>query len=185
MLINVQLLRFIAAMLVVIYHIAQRIPESSVISYQLFGLVESFGFAGVDIFFVISGFIMVYTTRGRAGPDQGQQFLRRRIARIYSGYWPFFFAAWLVFAFTRPEHLTESHLLKSFLLWPQSLDLVLLEITWTLSFEMYFYVMFALLVAFTPTAVRTRVLVSLASLLLAYNGYKHFMVSGFSPETHQ
>ncbi len=182
MFINIQMLRFIAAMLVVVYHTAVRIPEASVISYQLFAWVETLGFAGVDIFFVISGYIMVYTTRGRAGAEQGQQFMRRRVARIFSGYWPFFFAAWLVFALTRPGHLAEALLLKSFFLWPQSLNLVLLEITWTLSFEMYFYVMFALLVAFTPTRVRTRVLLLVTMVLLAYNGYKHFVVSGFSAE---
>jgi peptidoglycan/LPS O-acetylase OafA/YrhL len=182
MFINIQMLRFIAAMLVVVYHTAARIPEASAVSHQLFGWVETLGFAGVDIFFVISGYIMVYTTRGRAGPEQGQQFMRRRIARIFSGYWPFFFAAWLVFAVTRPEHLAESHLLKSFLLWPQSLNLVLLEITWTLSFEMYFYVMFALLVAFTPIRARTRVLLLTTFVLLAYNIHKHFVVSGFSAE---
>ena len=182
MFVNVQMLRFVAAMLVVFYHTAARIPESSTLSHQVFGLVETLGFAGVDIFFVISGYIMVYTTRGRAGMGQGQQFMRRRIARIFSGYWPFFFAAWLLFGLTRPEHLAESHLLKSFFLWPQSLNLVLLEITWTLSFEMYFYVMFALLVAFTPTRARTRVLLVVTAVLLAYNGYKHFVIAGFSPE---
>jgi len=182
MFINVQMLRFIAAMLVVAYHASMRIPETSVISKQLFGLFEIAGFAGVDIFFVISGYIMVYTTRNSAGLNHGQQFMRRRIARVFSGYWPFFFAAWLVFSLTRPEHVAESHLLKSFLLWPQPLQQVLLEVTWTLSFEMYFYLAFALLVALTPTGIRTRVLVLLASLLLAYNGYKYFVVSGFSPE---
>jgi peptidoglycan/LPS O-acetylase OafA/YrhL len=182
MFINIQLLRFIAAMLVVIYHTAARIPETSAVSHQLFGLIETLGFAGVDIFFVISGFIMVYTTRGRVGLEQGQQFMRRRIARIYSGYWPFFFMAWLVFGLTRSAHVAEANLLKSFLLWPQSLNLVLLEITWTLSYEMYFYVMFAVLVALTPIRARARVLVLAAFTLLAYNGYKHYFASGFSPE---
>jgi peptidoglycan/LPS O-acetylase OafA/YrhL len=73
MFVNVQMLRFVAAMLVVFYHTAARIPESSTLSHQVFGLVETLGFAGVDIFFVISGYIMVYTTRGRAGMGQGQQ----------------------------------------------------------------------------------------------------------------
>jgi len=182
MLVNVQLLRFIAAMLVVIYHASRSIPESSVIADSLFGLVETLGFAGVDIFFVISGFIMVETTRGRSGPDQGQQFMRRRIARIYSGYWPFFFAAWLLFAFTRPEHLAESNLWKSFLLWPQPLNQVLLELTWTLSFEMYFYLVFALLVSLAPPRARTGVLLLLAFVLLVFVGHKHIVISGYSPE---
>ena len=182
MFVNIQLLRFVAAMLVVNYHTAAYIAKSSGIAHDVFGLFQTFGFAGVDIFFVISGYIMCYTTRGRVGPDQGQQFMRRRIARIFSGYWPFFFAAWLVFGLTRPDHLAQASLFKSFFLWPQPLNGVLLEITWTLSFEMYFYLGFSLLVAFTPSSARTRVLLLLASLLLAYNGYKHFVISGFSPE---
>ena len=42
--------------------------------------------------------------------------------------------------------------------------------------------MFALLVTFTPAAIRTRVLISVTALLLAYNSYKHFVIAGFSPD---
>jgi exopolysaccharide production protein ExoZ len=63
-----QALRGIAASLVVFFHFAQlyqeRTPTPSWIHDSGFG---DLGACGVDLFFVISGFIMVYTTRTKAG----------------------------------------------------------------------------------------------------------------------
>ena len=49
-----------------------------------------FGFAGVDIFFVLSGFILWTTNLGTKKPGQIFRYLYRRLARIFLGYWPFF-----------------------------------------------------------------------------------------------
>lgn len=49
--------------------------------------------AGVDVFFVISGYIIWHATRGRQGPADAAAFLVTRPARVYLGYWP-----WLVIA---------------------------------------------------------------------------------------
>jgi peptidoglycan/LPS O-acetylase OafA/YrhL len=97
MLINVQFLRFAAAMLVVVYHVSAHIRDAGIDPGPFFQLSEAVGFAGVDIFFVISGFIMAYTTHAAAGAVDAWAFARRRMARIYSGYWPFFLLALHVF----------------------------------------------------------------------------------------
>ena len=144
MLINIQFLRFVAAMLVVVYHTSAHVRAAGVDQGAFFSLSESIGFAGVDVFFVISGFIMAYTTHSAAGFDDGWSFFRRRVARIYSGYWPFFIIAWALFSWIRPEHVESASMWRSAILWPA--NELLIAVSWTLIFEMFFYVLFTLLV---------------------------------------
>jgi exopolysaccharide production protein ExoZ len=182
MLYNIQFLRFVAAMLVVLYHSAAGLPASDSVFQVIFSGGRSLGFAGVDIFFVISGFIMAHTSNRHAGASDSFEFARRRLARIFSGYWPFFIVAVIVFASFRPEHFAESNLLKSFFLWPQPLDRVLLEITWTLSYELYFYLLFSLLILFTSPRNRIGIVVLAFGALLLFNLYRHFVAESFSPD---
>ena len=183
MLINVQFLRFLAAFLVVLYHTAQHVRMSGASLGPLFTAAEATGFAGVDVFFVISGFIMVYTTRSQSGAPASLEFLKRRLARIYSGYWPFFILAAVVFAWARPEHFAAANLVKSFLLWPAPLDQVLLDVSWTLSYEMYFYLAFGAMVVL-GAATRTWILAGIFLLITAYNLLRHFAWHDFSPEQY-
>ena len=101
--------------------------------------VAESGYAGVDIFFVISGYIMALTTAGSSpGMRSGALFLMQRFARIYSGWWPFFLI-YLVYAAATGGIGPEKRLLSSFFLWPTLLPHHLLPIAWTLSFELLFY----------------------------------------------
>ena len=81
MLINLQLLRFLAALPVIAYHTAPHIWASGESRDGLLQTIQLFGFGGVDIFFVISGFIMWHTTLDDRGPADAWRFLRRRAAR--------------------------------------------------------------------------------------------------------
>lgn len=182
MLYNIQFLRFIAAMLVVVYHCATRIPANDSVFQGIFDIGEAIGFAGVDIFFVISGFIMAHTTLDQSGTSDSFSFSRRRLARIYSGYWPFFILALVVFGYFRPEHLAESNLPGSFFLWPQPLNHVLLEVTWTLSFELYFYLLFSLLILLSKPGIRFGIVLVATLLLLLFNLYRHFIADSFGPD---
>ena len=83
MLVNVQFLRFVAAMLVVFYHSSAHLNSTGVDQGWLFEIFEAVGFAGVYVFFVISGFIMAYTTMGLEGVEPSVGFFERRLARIY------------------------------------------------------------------------------------------------------
>lgn len=182
MIYNIQLLRFVAAMLVVLYHSAAQLPSNDSVFQAVFSTGESLGFAGVDIFFVISGFIMAHTSSGHSGFTSSLEFARRRLARIFSGYWPFFILAVVIFGYFRASHFAESNLLKSFLLWPQPLNHTLLEITWTLSYELYFYLLFSFLILLSTPRNRNIVISLTFVFVLLLNLYRHFIAHSYSPE---
>jgi exopolysaccharide production protein ExoZ len=110
------------------------------------------GASGVDIFFVISGFIMFYThDRDAKGLTHALRFLKKRCLRIYPVYW--FWTAFILALsgaglILRAHHFSMSDVMASVLLWPQGgageLRHPVVDQGWTLSFEMYFYVVFAL-----------------------------------------
>lgn len=77
---GIQILRGYAAMLVVVTHLwSAEIISSSLKFSRIGGL-------GVDIFFVISGFIMCYSLRERISPSDSIQFLKKRVFRVYPIY---------------------------------------------------------------------------------------------------
>ena len=143
---GIQALRGLAAMMVVLTHIYSM--ELKYSPDQLLGAWSYYGGLGVDLFFVISGFIMVHVTRDlQTGADASGLFLLRRVLRIYPLYWVVSFAVLAVYLY-RPEMVfsgidSAPDLVKSFTLWPDSRP-PLLAIGWTLTFEMMFYLVFAL-----------------------------------------
>lgn len=178
MLINVQFLRFAAAMLVVFYHSSAHLRSAGVDQGTFFTVSEHVGFAGVDIFFVISGFIMAWTTRQSAGPAEAFEFLRRRLARIYSGYWPFFLFAVGFFAWVDPAYLERSDLVRSGILWPTSP--LLLAVSWTLIFELFFYLSYAVLIALSRNR-RTAILILAFFVVCIWSVYSQFVRGAYAP----
>lgn len=144
MLLNVQALRGLAALLVVFVHL-ERLA-------QLAGLPAGatvFGNSGVDVFFVISGLIMVVTTSGRRQTPQG--FLRNRATRIVPLYWAITFAVFAL-AVVAPSLLQSTtadpvQLAKSLAFIPYArADGAMHPVVfvgWTLNYEMAFYLIFA------------------------------------------
>ncbi len=110
------------------------------------------GAMGVDLFFLISGFIMVYTTQNASGPRDAALFAVKRFARIWPAYavvtvaWIFLQRHGLWF-FQDAERL--SFLFRSLTLRPQVPEAapffgLVFPLAWTLAFEMYFYVVFGI-----------------------------------------
>ncbi len=103
------------------------------------------GAIGVDLFFVISGFIMYHTSSGGFGvTGESVRFLRRRFLRIYLPYWVVF-AMTLVIGWSASLPAPAA-LARSFFLLPQVGELLVRQ-SWTLVHEVRFYLVFGLLLA--------------------------------------
>ncbi|QVX15197.1 acyltransferase [Pseudomonas congelans] len=101
---------------------------------------------GVDLFFVISGFVMVIVSRGRfQSAPEAQRFLFNRVSRIYPTYWLYFFITLAVYL-VQPGMVNSGHgssnLIMSFLLLPND-KVLLVMVAWSLLFELWFYVVFS------------------------------------------
>lgn len=152
---SIQVLRAIAACAVVLFHAAGRAqiswPDSDALLTETTTRV---GQAGVDLFFVLSGFLMAYLHFDQFGKGGASQaFLLKRLARIVPIYWLLSGAA-LVLAILMPSlfssgrHLELGWLLGNFAFipWPDSSGSAerLVVVGWTLDYEMMFYALFAL-----------------------------------------
>jgi peptidoglycan/LPS O-acetylase OafA/YrhL len=143
-LVGIQTARGIAALLVVFYHSARMISLPQYAGYIPFGNVLNFGHAGVDFFFVLSGFIIYYVHQGDIGSPRGlPRYLWRRITRIYPVYWVVTAMVLALQLFSpTPDPWDPGHVVKSLLLIPEGRDPVL-GVAWTLTHEMLFYLVFA------------------------------------------
>lgn len=181
MLDNIQALRAFAALNVVFFHII-----GTSISYNqgvdFFVFLTGWGSNGVDIFFVISGFIMVYTQDKKS--RTALSFLYNRIVRIAPIYWlltiflvGIYFFLPSVFRELKPS---LSHFLSSLTFTSQALDYgsPMLYVGWTLEYEMFFYVLFSLGLIFKSKTMSflTPVLIL---LMVAFLGLTQLMVLEF------
>ena len=162
---GVQILRFAAAMLVVVMHITQAI--SIHITGTGPGRYWADGSAGVDIFFVISGFVMAMSTAslpadGPARISAAWVFMRRRLLRIAPLYW-FYTLLKVALLLALPALASRSsvepgHLAASLLfipaMSPWGLVQPTLPVGWTLNFEMLFYAVFAVAIALGAPRIR-------------------------------
>jgi exopolysaccharide production protein ExoZ len=166
--VTIQYLRAIAASLVVFHHAMA--PPALNIYYR-----RAFGEFGVDLFFVISGYIMWRTTvSGRRRPVE---FWAARLVRIVPLYW-IFTSLFLAVALLLPQTLsTEPNLdpifiLKSYLfipaIHPHFQGVVpLYSLGWTLKFEMFFYLLFGASLLIGAPKFRLAALAAALSLLAA------------------
>lgn len=148
---NIQVLRFIAAFMVLLSHAQHETTASAgklVPAFEPpFNLVT-----GVDIFFVISGFVMFYLCHDRFGrAGEPAQFLIRRAIRLIPTYW-LFTVLMVVATYVFRDQLAKPdvgivHLLASlaFIPWPDQTGELFppLILGWTLNYEALFYVLFA------------------------------------------
>jgi hypothetical protein len=157
---SLQVLRAIAALLVVSLHTDTMVQYKHVAG-PLSTWIAPWGAAGVDIFFVISGVVMVVTTaRAPPGLASARTFLTSRLRRIVPLYWALT-TLWLALLLFAPALLDKQRLalepgiaLASYLFIPTfnpawQNDVPLLYVGWTLDYEMFFYVLFAAALFFT------------------------------------
>ena len=169
----VQLLRAVAATGVVIAHVRYDFLRHLGLPDGLPGVLNA-GNAGVDLFFVISGFVMVYSSESLFGRDRGAViFLARRVARIVPLYW-LMSTAMVAYCAARgfaASDTSPAHAVLSFLFIPYSRPSgemgPVYGVGWTLNYEMFFYALFALCLAARREITVARVGFALAALAVA------------------
>lgn len=144
--VSIQYLRGLAALSVALFHTSVNLPSFA--WPQVLG--REFGDAGVDVFFVISGFVMLYVAHD--ADLTPRTFLLRRAIRIAPLYWVmniFVVLLALVLAMGKTDELVFSHIAQSMLFLPHfspSNGIVpFLKPGFTLNYEVYFYCVFAVL----------------------------------------
>ena len=179
---SIQFLRGIAALAVVVHHtggFVKRYFEPTL----LLGDYFSIGFGGVDLFFVISGFIIHFTSEKYLyNPTKLGEYLKKRFVRVYPIHWfiltLLFVSSWLItsvfhrniFSIGYPHTLNAY--LQTYSLFP--LHFAINPVTWTLSYELFFYIIFALLIIskrlwFIPLGIL---------LVSGYNVYQNYLQEG-------
>lgn len=162
---SVQIMRGVASLLVVFLHIS--IKGGQYGNGALRGFVV--GGSGVDLFFIISGYIMCYSTADRK--MNGYQFLLHRFQRIMPLYWFTTLVALAVFLYNPKIVNTsggETSIWASFVLFPNGKKF-LNSIGWTLSFEFFYYLIFACFIGRgTDKAIRWSSLILLVLVVLGW-----------------
>ncbi|MFN8348797.1 MAG: acyltransferase [Spirosomataceae bacterium] len=149
----IQVIRGIAAISVVFYHCKTKLTSDDSLKELLDWLFNS-GAAGVDIFFVLSGFVMVYSIESYVVEKEisSIDFLVRRIIRIWPAYL-FFTLLYLIIQHCLGEVKNEINyklVVKSVLFLPTASSdpphygYPTLSVGWSLNYEIYFYCIFAL-----------------------------------------
>jgi len=143
---NIQALRAFAALIVIFFHLVGNAHKHGIFPVVLNPLGQ-WGNSGVDIFFVISGFVMVESQRGK--PTTAVNFLTRRILRIVPLYWLLTLAYWALgtlapslfpnLKLSIPWLVASLAFMSGIFGFPAPI----LGQGWTLEFEMLFYLVFA------------------------------------------
>ncbi|WP_439125598.1 MAG: acyltransferase family protein [Pseudomonas rhizophila] len=143
---EIDLLRFIAAMSVVFFHYAFRgyaADDRSLLSYPLLAPAAQYGYLGVELFFMISGFVIMMTAR----PEGFRRFFISRAVRLYPAFWVCCSITFMVtlvlggdrFSATVPQYLGNLTLLGDFF------DMRPIDgVYWSLFIEIRFYLLIAL-----------------------------------------
>ena len=138
-LLSIQVCRGLAAMLVVMDHL-HNVELKYFHSHFL--AIFQYGIVGVDLFFIISGYVIASVTLGRKADRTPGRFLYHRLTRVYPIYW--IYTAIVAAAYLyNPLWINASaghhaDIAQSFLLYPTGVPMLVMQ-GWTLTFEVYFY----------------------------------------------
>jgi exopolysaccharide production protein ExoZ len=138
----IEIYRGLAACAVVLYHAARHLNAEGNAPHLM--SVWQFGHAGVDLFFVISGFVITYVHLDDIGrPDRLGHYAARRFQRVFPLYW---IATLVTLAIDVAGSIgwpSPTKALISITLFPFG-DEPIVGVAWTLQFEMLFYLAFGL-----------------------------------------
>jgi peptidoglycan/LPS O-acetylase OafA/YrhL len=144
---SLEMIRALAALAVVFFH--TQIIFTGRTGIVPFGGVFGAGSRGVDLFFVLSGFIIAYVHAGDLGqPHRVGHYFHSRFIRIYPSVWIVTLLALAVYLLgfggaDKADKLSPGSIADSFLLLPQA-GAALVNVTWSLKFEIFFYLLFSI-----------------------------------------
>lgn len=185
--VGIQALRVLAAFMIAFHHFQH---EAALLAG---GTGESFApldwmpwTAGIDIFFAISGFIMVHASARLFGaPGAAREFLARRVTRIVPLYW-LATTAFIAVALLWPSGLNGQapglvHVAASYFFipvtGPDGNVAPVYSLGWTLNCEMFFYLLFALFIRFR----REVTVLCVGAILVAFVLYAFVFQPQFAP----
>jgi len=136
------LVRFFAALSVVLYHYISR-PESN--AYPLISNVTNYGYLGVPLFFIISGYVIALSANNRTAV----QFCVSRLVRLYPALWAGVIITVIILIVFDGKQFSVSQVLANFTLLNEYLGFEDIDgVYWTLKAELKFYMCVFLLLAF-------------------------------------
>ena len=147
---SINTLRFIAALFEVLYHYGFSFYYRDIpyVDIPLFRDLFQYGYLGVDLFFIISGFVISLSAEGRSAYG----FFKSRIGRLYPVFWvsAIITSLFLIFGgYLVESYLTWPRFLASMTMIPDLFNADPLDGTyWTLAIEMKFYLVILLLLLF-------------------------------------
>ncbi len=156
---SIQVIRFFAVFFVIITHAisrAMRLYPNHVVEQSFLYKGAVLSHIGVDLFFIISGFIMITTQYENFGNWKNILiFLKKRVIRIVPLYWilsslALFLLTFFPYLFSFGQKPQLLWALSSFLFLPATSSAgdvfsPILGLGWTLNYEMYFYIIFGLI----------------------------------------
>ncbi len=164
---SLQVMRGMAALAVAFYHtnVILSMPEYGGIN--VLGPVAGFGWLGVNFFFALSGYIILFAHRNDIDkPDSIGKYFWRRIARVYPIYWIFltlFTIAALKGLGSHEIQFSPRQLFSVYSLFPvMSAPPLPLKVAWTLMIEVKFYLVFAVLIVSRRVGIAVMLLWALA-----------------------
>lgn len=141
-------LRAVAVFLVIICHLGPPAQDSPAWVRVVFGALQRGGWAGVDLFFVLSGFLvsgLLFAEQKLHGDLHLRLFWVRRGLKIYPSFYVFLLASFFI---AGPHYGFESSFIKTFIseaLYIQNYGPAFWEHTWSLGVEEHFYILLPVL----------------------------------------
>lgn len=138
--------RGLSALLIVLYHYTTQY-DNSIGHIGNYNLAFSWGCHAVYAFFMLSGFLIVYTCKDKI---DFVSFLKKRFLRLYPMYWVCMIVTTIYMAFIFPERMpTLKQFLFNITMFPTLFGSKAIDgVYWTMPKELIFYVIFAVIAAF-------------------------------------
>ncbi len=155
----IQMYRGMAATLVVLLHVSMGIYSYSSNHFEVMSYAFRAGWSGVDFFFCLSGFIIYFVHYRDFGCQKSvKKFILARIVRVYPLVWiatSIFLGAYFLFrGMYHGEPKTLTNIISSYTLFPLPDNAPIIVTSWSLSYEMFFYLIFGLCLYFKPSIFR-------------------------------